>query len=226
MCYHTKLKADAVSVAAKLNAEFLEVDTYSPMSYINGFEFPQTPVVRHDERKIIQYYEWGMLGDYLTYKGFEKNSPESKKARVGCLNARIEELEQKATYKSKINNRCIIPMDGMFEWQWANPDATKSDKTKYLITAPGNGVFCAAGLFNEWKDPKTGFTTYCYTIVTTEGNQLMKQIHNHGERMLVVLNEDEYDHWLNPEVPYMAFWDRSHIELKAEIAEPKQITLF
>jgi len=215
-----------MSVAKKLKAEFQEPDTFEPKKEFNGFTFPKTPIVRFDERKVIQLYEWGLLADYLTYNKKDKNSPEAKKARAGCLNARIEELEEKASYKKKIGNRCLIPMDGMYEWQWADPDAKKSEKTKYLITAPDNGVFCAAGLFNEWKDPSTGLITYCYTIVTTQGNELMKQIHNNGERMLVVLDPDEYDQWLNPKVPHMEFSDRSHIKLKAVPTEPIQATLF
>lgn len=226
MCYHTKLTADAISVAQRMKAEFLEADTFTPYKEVNGFTFPQTPVVRFDDRKVIHMYEWGLLADYLTYKRKDKNSPEAKTARAGCLNARIEELEEKASYKKKIGNRCLVAMDGMYEWQWANPDAKKSAKTKYLVTKPDDSVFCAAGLFNEWKDSATGLITYCYTIVTTEGNALMKEIHNNGERMLVVLNPDEYDKWLDPKVPHMAFWDRSHIELKATPLEPKQAKLF
>jgi len=223
MCYHTKLTADAMSVAKALKAEFLEKDIYTPQEQINGFESPKYPIVVFNEPKIIQYYEWGLLADYLRAKGFSKESDEAKKARNNCLNAKLEELEDKISFKGKINNRCLIPMDGMYEWQWAEPGNPKSKKTKYVVTKPDNGVFCCAGLYNEWIDPLTGFTTYCYTICTTEGNELMKEIKNEGERMLVVLNPDEQDAWLNPNIPYLAFWDRSHIQLKAELAkvEPK-----
>jgi putative SOS response-associated peptidase YedK len=226
MCYHIRMSAEEKKIAKAMKANWLDPNTFTPKAEFNGFTNPATPIVRFDDPRTIVQYEWGLLGDYLTYKGFDKFSKEALKARNGCLNARIEELETKATYKSKIGNRCIVAMDGMYEWQWASPGATKSDKTKYLVTKPDESVFCCAGLFNEWKDPKTGVITYCYTIVTTEGNDLMKQIHNNGERMLVVLNDDEHEHWLDPKVPHMAFWDRSHIELKAVPTEPKQATLF
>jgi putative SOS response-associated peptidase YedK len=226
MCYHTKLTAEEKEVAKMMKANWLENDIYKPYKEVNGFTFPQTPIVRFDDSKVIQMYEWGLLADYLTYSKKGKSSPEAKKARAGCLNARIEELEEKASYKKKIGNRCLVAMDGMYEWQWANPEAKKSEKTKYLVTKPGGESFCAAGLFNEWKDPETGIITFCYTIVTTEANDLMKTIHNNGERMLVVLNPDEHDKWLDPKIPHMAFWDRSHIELKATPAEPKQTSLF
>jgi len=226
MCYHTKLTADAVSVANTLKAEFLEPDTFVPQIEFNGFTNPAYPIVRWDEREIIQFYEWGLLADYLTYNGKGKTTKDAIRARNNCLNARIEELTEKASFKTKINNRCLIPMDGMYEWQWADVNNPKCKKTKYLVTKPDDSVFCCAGLFNEWRDPVTGFTTYCYTICTTEGNELMKQIKNEGERMLVVLSPEEHEAWLNPKISVMEFTDRSHIELKAVPTEPIQATLF
>lgn len=226
MCYHTKLTADSISVANALKAEFLEPDTYNPSKEFNGFTNPEYPIVRWDEPGIIQFYEWGLLADYLNYKGFAKNSKEAIKARNNCLNARIEELQDKASFKTKIANRCLIPMDGMYEWQWADVNNPKCKKTKYLVTKPDESVFCCAGLYNEWRDPISGFTTYCYTICTTEGNKLMKEIKNEGERMLVVLDPDEHEDWLNPKISVMNFTNRAHIELKAELAEPKQMGLF
>ncbi|SEJ68722.1 Putative SOS response-associated peptidase YedK [Dyadobacter koreensis] len=226
MCYHTKLTADVGQIELALKAQFIERDTFTPKQEFNGFQNPFYPVVRWDERQIIQYYEWGLLADYLTYKGFGKTTKDAIKARNNCLNARVEELTEKVSFKTKINNRCLIPMDGMYEWQWADVNNPKCKKTKYLVTKPDDSVFCCAGLFNEWKDPLTGFTTYCYTICTTEGNELMKQIKNEGERMLIVLSPEEHEAWLNPKVSVMEFTDRSHIELKAVPTEPIQATLF
>lgn len=226
MCYHTKLTADAMSVENTLKAEFIEADIYNPQIEINGFTNPGYPIVRWDEREVIQYYEWGLLADYLTYNGKGKTTKDAIRARNNCLNARMEELSQKPSFKTKINNRCLIPMDGMYEWQWADVNNPKCKKTKFLVTKPDDSVFCCAGLFNEWRDPITGFTTYCYTICTTEGNELMKQIKNEGERMLVVLSPEEHEAWLNPKISVMEFTDRSHIELKAVQTEPQQISLF
>jgi len=65
-------------------------------------------------------------------------------------------------------------------------------------------------------DPFSCKITYCYTICTTDGNELMKEIKNEGERMLVVLNRNEEAAWLDPKVPVMVFYDWSHIKLEAE----------
>lgn len=230
MCYHAKLKADASKIARHLKADWIQPDSFTPKDEFNGFESPDYPIVRWDERGIIQQYEWGLLADYLTYQGFHKKSKEAIRARNNCLNARVEELQDKSSFKTKISNRCIIPMDGMYEWQWADVNNPKCKKTKFLVTKPDDSIFCCGGLFNEWKDPATGFTTYCYTICTTVGNKLMKEIKNEGQRMLVVLDPDEYEEWLNPKVSVMEFVNREKIELKAELAylppSQGQISLF
>jgi len=209
MCYHTRLTAKADAIEKSAGARFDEPDTYKPTAEYNGFVTPATPIVRFDDRKKILMYEWGLIADWV------KTAADAKKARINCLNARIEELSEKASYKRKTGNRCLVAMDGMYEWQWESPGEKKSKKTRYLVTRPDNAVFLCAGLFNEWHNRETGIVTYCYTIVTTQGNELMKKIHNNGERMLVVLSPDEYDAWLDPGNEHLAFADRSHIELKA-----------
>lgn len=182
MCYHTKLTAKPSDIEKAAKAKFNEPDIFEPKAEFNGLVNPATPIVRFDDRKKIYMYEWGLIADWV------KTEADAKKARMSCLNARIEELPKKASYKNKIGNRCLIAMDGMYEWQWQHPDASKSKKTKYLVTKPDDSVFLCAGLFSEWHNRETGIITYCYTIVTTEGNELMKKIHNKGERMLVVLD--------------------------------------
>lgn len=226
MCYHTALTVEENDLERAVNAEFLQKDSFMPKKEFNGFENPDYPIVRWDEPKLIQYFEWGLLADYLNFRGLGKNNKEAKKARNNCLNAKIEELQDKVSFKTKIGNRCIVPMTGMYEWQWADVNNPKCKKTKYLVTKPDDSIFCCAGLFNEWVDPLTGFVTYCYTICTTEGNELMKEIKNEGQRMLVVLDPSEHEHWLNPKVPVMEFADRNSIELKAVLAEPVQLGLF
>lgn len=51
-----------------------------------------------------------------SYSGLGENRSWRKKASMTRLNARIEELLQKASYKHKIGNRCLVAMDSMYEW--------------------------------------------------------------------------------------------------------------
>ncbi|MEC8831385.1 MAG: SOS response-associated peptidase family protein, partial [Bacteroidota bacterium] len=57
-----------------------------------------------------------------------------------------------------------------------------------------------AGLWNKWSDPETGETLHTFSIVTTEGNSMMGEIHNNpklkGPRMPVILPDELEDEWL------------------------------
>ena len=52
--------------------------------------------------------------------------------------------------------------------------------------------FAMAGLWEKWEELQT------FTIIVTEGNSLMKPIH---DRMPVILPPDTWDHWLTAKDP-------------------------
>jgi putative SOS response-associated peptidase YedK len=87
--------------------------------------------------------------------------------------------------------RCLIPADGFYEWQ-----ARYGKKTKipYFIHMKDRAPFAIAGLWDEWHSPDGGILRTC-TIITTEPNELMFTLHN---RMPVILDEKDYDQWLDP----------------------------
>jgi len=59
-----------------------------------------------------------------------------------------------------------------------------------------------AGLWSEWTDPETGELKNTFSIVTTEGNELLAKVHNNprikGPRMPLILPEELTDKWLEP----------------------------
>jgi putative SOS response-associated peptidase YedK len=57
------------------------------------------------------------------------------------------------------------------------------------------GIMMAfAGLWDGWKDPVNGQRLKTFTIITTEANELMAQVHN---RMPVILHPSNFDRWLD-----------------------------
>ncbi|TXD80041.1 SOS response-associated peptidase [Algoriphagus ratkowskyi] len=42
----------------------------------------------------------------------------------------------------------------------------------------GLSIFALAGIWEEWTDKETGEIKKTYSIITTEANSLMSQIHN------------------------------------------------
>jgi putative SOS response-associated peptidase YedK len=65
------------------------------------------------------------------------------------------------------------------------------------------GLFAFAGLWERWKDPAGKVIESC-TILTTEDNALLKDIH---DRMPVILQPGDYDRWLDSRMqPRQASW--------------------
>src|SRR3954471_7938563 len=58
--------------------------------------------------------------------------------------------------------------------------------------------FTLAGLWENWKDPPSGEWIRTFTIITTEANDLVRELH---DRMPVVIGADDRERWLNGSDP-------------------------
>ena len=103
----------------------------------------------------------------------------------------------KASFRSSLNNRCLVLSDGFYEWQWL--DDKGKQKLKFLITRPNEEAFAFAGLWNDWVDKSTGEIIKTYTIITTAANELMAKIHNNKKRMPFILSNEIEEAWLQGE---------------------------
>jgi putative SOS response-associated peptidase YedK len=120
----------------------------------------------------------------------------AKDAKIGwkTINARAESVDTGASYRNAFaKRRCLIVADGFFEWKAAG---TKY-KQPYAIALESRKPFALAGLWEAWRDPSSGEWLRTCSIVTTEANEALAQIH---DRMPVILDEDAYAAWLG-EIP-------------------------
>lgn len=109
---------------------------------------------------------------------------KDKSVGYKMINARAETIAEKPSFRSAYRSRrCLIPADGFYEWGAA--------KQPYHIRREDRGLFCFAGLWEEWSGPDAMISS-C-TIITTEANGLLKPIHH---RMPVVLQHGDYGAWL------------------------------
>lgn len=70
-------------------------------------------------------------------------------------------------------------------------------KQQYMISLPSDDAFAFAGIHSEWTDKNTGEILNTYSIVTTEANPFMAEIHNTKKRMPVILTPENERDWLN-----------------------------
>ena len=186
MCFFSQISKDAVELQHRFNAKFEEGSSFKPMAY-NAFQFPKTPVITDKNRELIQMFQWGLIPHWAKNDEIKKHT----------LNARMETIHEKPSFKYAMHNRCLILSDGFFEWQWLDPKG--KHKQKYTITLPENQLFAFAGLYNNWVDPVTGEIINTYTILTTEANELMSIIHNSKKRMPLILHPEDESLWLSGE---------------------------
>jgi putative SOS response-associated peptidase YedK len=109
------------------------------------------------------------------------------------INLRAETVREKKGWKSTLaRKRCIIPIDGFYEWQ----DQGKGQrKQPFYITSRDFSPLALAGLWATWRDPESGEELFTCTILTTSANDLMESVHH---RMPVILAPEDWDAWLDP----------------------------
>ena len=106
------------------------------------------------------------------------------------INARSETIDTKASFKEPLRSkRCVILADGFYEWK------REGDKKRPMyIHLEGKKMFLFAGLWSTYRR-EDGSKLHTTTIITTEANELMSDLH---DRMPVILTLDQAKEWLNP----------------------------
>ncbi|MCC6422021.1 MAG: SOS response-associated peptidase [Phycisphaerales bacterium] len=106
------------------------------------------------------------------------------------INARAETVAEKPAFREPFRRRrCLIPIDGFYEWQRLG-----TQKQPHYIHRRNDRPFGLAGLWERWS--KGDQTIESCTILTTSPNDLMRPIH---DRMPVILSQEDYAAWLAPE---------------------------
>lgn len=184
MCFHFHIKKDKKALEQRFKAKMVETAAFEPLGDYNGFNYPQTPVITNNAPDSIQLFQWGLLPNWVTDIDFRKNT----------LNAKIETMHEKPSFKNVMSQRCLVLVDGFYEWQWL--DAKGKQKQKYFIAMPDEDTFAFAGLWNNWLNRTNGQIISTFSILTTEANEQMSIIHNTKKRMPMILKKEEENAWL------------------------------
>jgi putative SOS response-associated peptidase YedK len=133
-----------------------------------------------DNKRELVPLRWGLVPSW-------SKGPDS---RFQMINARAETVNTKPAYRNAFRHkRCLIPSEGFFEWQ-----AGKQGKTPFLIHRKDRAPFAMAGLWEWWRGGE-GETIESCTIIVTDANDLVREIH---DRMPVILGRKDYASWLDP----------------------------
>lgn len=194
MCFFMAQNQPIEMVEERFKAKVDKPDNFLQSDYIVGFEYLNVPVILDSTPEIINTdYHWGLVPSWSKDLDFRKNT----------LNARIETIDEKPSFKNITSNRCLVIASSFFEWHWL--DDKGKQKKKYQIHNCDGESFAFAGLYDAWIDPITKSEYKSFSIVTTEANQSMKYIHNHKGRMPVMLNAGDESAWLDIDNKFQDF---------------------
>jgi putative SOS response-associated peptidase YedK len=110
---------------------------------------------------------------------------------MATFNARAETVETKPFFRDAFKRtRCLIPLSGYYEWQ----DTPNGKQPWYFTARDGSPALTTAGLWDEWRDRASGETLKSCTMIITEPNEFVAEVH---DRMPVLLAEKDFEPWLN-----------------------------
>lgn len=175
MCGRYSIFTEVKKLEKRFNAFFK--DDFSARYYATPSQ--NLPVLPNTHEREIQLFRWGLIPCWA-----KDASPGNK-----MINARAETITEKPSFKSALRKqRCLVLADGFYEWK-----QTPNSKIPMLITLKTGKPFAFAGLWDTWKN-ENGETIRTFTIITTEANGLVSEIHT---RMPVILPPEKENFWLD-----------------------------
>jgi putative SOS response-associated peptidase YedK len=179
MCGRLALPEDYKEIVRKFGVrEF--VDNFGPR--YNVAPTTKVPaVVEREGQRELELFRWGLIPVW------------AKDRTVGnkTFNARSETVASSGMFRDSFKTRrCVIPAQGFYEWQ-----AREKGKVPHFVVRQDGEPLNLAGLWSTWKNPEDGEQLLSCTVITTQPNELMAQLHN---RMPVILDDEDLDEWLDP----------------------------
>ncbi|GAB7091083.1 SOS response-associated peptidase [Halorubrum luteum] len=204
MCGRYTLFAAPARLADRFDASFSDVEP----SY-NCAPGQRLPVITDERPHEVTRMKWGL-------------TPGWAEEPFGLINARGETIREKRSFAEAFERRrCLVPADGFYEW--VDRDASGGGKRPYRVAFEDDRPFAMAGLYERWEPPtpattQTGLDAFgggsgagstdesaslpdgdgnvveTFTVVTTEPNDLVADLHH---RMAVMLEPGAESTWLH-----------------------------
>ena len=146
---------------------------------------PVLTVREQDSQRTHALTRWGLVPFW------------AKDLKIGArmINARAETVATKPAFRAAWKKRrCLIPVDGFYEWQRTGRSKTKQP---WLMEMTEGRAFAFAGLWESWgaKDADATERVETCTVITTTPNSVLEDLH---DRMPVIIQETDFAEWLSP----------------------------
>ncbi|MBB6478444.1 SOS response-associated peptidase [Spirochaeta isovalerica] len=186
MCFNASLVQTAEIMAVEFNA-YIDDSLIEPVYFESAFSLPEWPVLKDASPDRFAPLTWGLIPSWI------KNYEAATDIRFKTLNARLETLHEKSSFRqASDNSRCAVPIDGWFEWK-----EVRGKKYPYFIHREDGKPFLLAGLWSRWVNEESNKSFETFSVVTTAALGICAQIHNTKERMPFILSKEGKDLWLD-----------------------------
>ena len=130
------------------------------------------------EEVIVDVMRWGLIPIW------------AKDPSIGAkmINARSETITEKPSFKGLVpGHRCIIPMNGFYEWNRENPKA----KVPYFVSRSDGHLMLAAGIWSDSPIVDEGRT---FSLITRDSVDDLSAIH---DRSAVEFTAQDAVEWMS-----------------------------
>jgi len=159
-----------------------------------------TVVKRHtdpddESTRRVRLMRWGLVPPWAKTTG--DGAPDTKGPLL--INARSDKVSSSPAFRSSAKaKRCLVPMDGWYEWK-----GEKGSKTPFYMHATDSEPLFMAGLWSSWRPkgqdaPSDAKPLLSCTIITTDAAGPLAEIH---DRMPLTISAADWDRWLDPDAP-------------------------
>ena len=144
----------------------------------NAHPYQKLPVIKkYKNGNTLEALTWGLIPSWAKDKDFK-----------ALINARLETIDEKVSFKKLIkNNRCVAVADGFYEWQ----RVAGQKPVPYRVMGSDGSPLVMAGIWQDWQ--LNGAQVTSCAIVTTNANPKMARIHH---RLPVILEPEDWPLWL------------------------------
>ena len=136
----------------------------------NAHPQQKLPVIKsYTNGKTLESLQWGLTPSWTKEKEIKP-----------LINARLETLNEKISFKNLINNnRCLVVADGYYEWK-----REKISKQPYYFTRLDNQTMFFAGIYKYHQ----------FIIITMKANSNVINIHH---RQPIIINDKDLNDYFN-----------------------------
>jgi putative SOS response-associated peptidase YedK len=182
------LNKDPDFLEKRFGAEF-EQD-FEKVYHVSTFDNPSMPVITNEERDKFLFLNWGLVPFWV------RDEEQAKDIRMKTVNARSDTIFEKPSFRVPIRKRrCLVVMDGYFEWREVN-----GRTYPYYIKMKDSDAFAVAGIWDEWINKKNEEKLRTYSVISIDANPFIEKVNNKKKRMPVILPKKDERKWIQSNI--------------------------